>query len=151
MAAIVVVGWVVLDVRWLWSRVEQTQVTAEAFAGKSPRDKHLADIDGYVYAFAEQVIRRLPNTPSRVFVGADDHYFGGRLAYHLYPHNAYMNHDTGALPLVEQCKPGDYVVVFRRKGVVYDTANRTLSWDQQRAVPADILIAHQGSAAFRLR
>jgi len=37
----------------------------------------------------------------RVFVGADDHYFGGRLAYHLYPHNAYMNHDTGALPAVD--------------------------------------------------
>ena len=150
-AAIVVAGWVVLDVRWLWSRLEQTQVTAKTFAGKSPRDKHFADIDGYVYAFAEQLIRRLPSTPSRVFVSADDHYFGGRLAYHLYPHNAYMNHDTGALPSVEQCKPDDFIVVFRRKGVVYDTENRMLSWDQQRAIPADILIAHQGNAAFRLR
>ena len=150
-AAIIATGWLALDVRWLWSRLQQTQATAATYAGKSLREKHLSDIDGYVYAFAEQVILRLPSTPSRVFVGADDHYFGGRLAYQLYPHNAYMNHDTGALPPVERCKPGDFVVIFRRKGVVYDPVNRMLSWDQQRAVPADVLIAHQGNAAFRLR
>ena len=120
-------------------------------SGKPLRDKHLSDFDGYVYAFAEQVKKRLPATSSRVLVGADDQYFGGRLAYHLYPHNVYMNHHTGALPSVDVARPGDFIVVFRRKGVVYDPANRMLSWDQQRAVPADVLIAHQGNAAFRLR
>ena len=149
--AIVGAGWLVLDARWLWFRLEQTKATAAAFSGKSLRERHLADFDGYVYAFAEQVILRLPKTTSRIFVGADDHYFGGRLAYHLYPHNVYMNHDTGSLPAVELFRPGDIVVVFRRTGVVYDPVERMLSWDQRRAVPADILIAHHGNAAFRLR
>jgi hypothetical protein len=42
-------------------------------------------------------------------------------------------------------------VVFRRHGIQYDPANQMLSWDKQPPVRAEILIAHQGNAAFRLR
>jgi hypothetical protein len=143
--------WVLLDARWLWLRAQQTLVTAGTFSGKTLREKHIADIDGYVYSFAEQVRARLPKAPARIYVAADDHYFGGRLAYHLYPHNAYMDHHQGALPPPEKCKPGEYIIVFRRRGVQYDPVQQTLSWDKQAAVPVEILIAHQGNAAFRIR
>ena len=149
--AIVVLAWIVLDARWLWQRIQQTESTASVFAGKTPRDKHVSDVDGYVYAFAEQVITRLPKTPVRIHVASDDQYFGGRMAYHLYPHNANMNRENGGLPSPDRVKAGEYLVVFRRAGVLYDPANRMLTWDQHPAVPVDILIAHQGNAAFRVR
>lgn len=148
---IVATAWIVLDARWLWGRMHQTAATASTFAGKTPRDKHIADVDGYVYAFAEQLTARLPKTPVRIYIASDDQYFGGRLAYHLYPHNANMNREWGGLPAPDRLKAGEYVVVFRRRNVQYDPANRMLSWDQQAPVPVDILIAHQGNAAFRLR
>ena len=155
-ALIVAITWLVLDARWLWSRYQQTKATAATFAGKTSREKHVADIDGYLYSFAEQVRARLPlpkvpAAPLRIYIAADDHYFGARLAYHLYPHNAFMNYDSGALPSPERCKPGEYIVVFRRHGVQYDPEKKTLTWDQHTPVPVDILIAHQGNAAFRIR
>jgi hypothetical protein len=149
--AIVGSMWLMLDARWLWGRLLQTEATAAAFAGKAPRDRHIADIDGYLYAFAEQVLARLPASPARVYVAADDHYFGARMAYHLLPHNAYVDHGGGKLPQSTVIKPGDYVVVFARKNVHYDVDKRMLSWDDQPPVAADLLLAHRGNAMFKLR
>lgn len=148
--AIAVAAWVALDARWLWGRLQQTEATAVIFSGKTLREKHVADVDGYVYAFAEQVHLRLPKTPARVYVTADDHYFGARLTYHLYPHNAYYDHVSGTLPASAQCKPGEYIVVFRRHGVQYDRAEQMLRWDDQPPVRAQLLLAHLGNAVFKL-
>jgi hypothetical protein len=148
--AIVAAAWIALDARWLWDRLQQTQATAAIFSGKSPRDKHIADVDGYGYAFAEQVRARLPSTPARVYVTADDHYFGARLAYHLYPHNVYIDHAGGTLPAAGLYKPGEYIVVFRRHGVQFDRAQEMLSWDGQPPLHAKLLLAHLGNALFKL-
>ena len=147
---IVAVGWITLDARWLWIRMQQTQLTVGVFSGKSPRDKHIADLDGYAFAFAEQVRLRLPKTTPRVYVTADDHYFGARMAYHLYPNNAYVDHGSGSLPPPAQFKPGEYIVVFRRHGVQYDMAQQMLSWDGQPPLRAQLLLAHLGNAMFKL-
>jgi hypothetical protein len=148
--AIVVAAWLILDARWLWLRWQQTESTQSAFAGKLPRDKHLIDVDGYVYAFAEQVRARLPKSSARVYVAADDHYFAARLAYHLLPHNTYLDHGSLALPPASQYKPGEYIVVFRRNGVRYDTVQQTLSWDDQPPLRVQLLLAHLGNALFKI-
>ena len=96
--AIVAAAWIALDARWLWSRMQQTGETASVFSGKSSNEKHLIDLDRNVYAFAEKIRARLPGMPVRIYVTADDHYFGARMAYHLYPNNVFVNHDTGKLP-----------------------------------------------------
>ena len=149
--AIVGIMWLTLDARWLWGRLLQTEATAGIFSGKSERDRHLVDLDGYVYAFAEQVRARLPKSPTRVYVSADDQYFGARMTYHLFPHNAYVDHGSGKLPPSALCKPGDYIVVFRRKNVQYDRDKGLLSWDDQPPVNADLLLAHLGNAMFKLK
>ena len=41
---------------------------------------------------------KLPATPARVFMVADAHYFRGRGAYHLYPHNVYFDPWTNTIP-----------------------------------------------------
>lgn len=151
MFAIVAALWLVLDASWLWARIQQTEATATEFAGKTTREKHIADVDGYAYAFAEQVQARLPKAPARVFITADDHYFGARMAYHLYPHNAYVDHGTGKLPPPQTYKSGDYIVVFRRHNVQYDRDKQLLSWDDQPPVNAEVLLAHLGNAMFRVK
>jgi hypothetical protein len=148
--AIVLVAWGALDARWLWARAQQTQVTAASFAGKSARDKHLADADGEVYAFAEQVRAKLPVSPARVYVTADDQFLRARLAYDLYPHNVYVNHGSGELPLRANVKTGEYIAVFLRHGVEYDSAQQLLRWDGQPAVHAELLLANRGSALFKI-
>ena len=147
---IIVAAWIALDARWLWLRLQQTHATGALFSGKSQREKHISDIDGYVFAFAEQVRARVPNGTARIYVAADDHYFGARMAYHLYPNNVYVDHVTGALPPSAQCKPGEYVVIFRRQGVRYDTALQLLSWDDQPPLHAQVVLAHLGNAMFKL-
>lgn len=148
--AIVAAAWVTLDARWLWARLQQTEATAAIFSGQSPREKHLADVDGYVYAFAEQVRARLPQTPARIYVTGDDQYFRSRLAYHLYPHNAYVDYGGGTLPPPAQCKPGEYIAVFQRRGIQYDAARQMLRWDDQPALRAELLLAEDGNAMFKV-
>jgi hypothetical protein len=148
--AIVASAWITLDTRWLWARLQQTEATAAIFSGKSPREKHLADLDGNVYAFAEQIRAKLPQTPARIYVTGDDQYSRGRLAYHLYPHNAYVDYSGGTLPSPAQCKPGEYIVVFQRRGVQYDPARQMLRWDDQPPLRAELLRAEDGSALFKL-
>jgi hypothetical protein len=149
--AIIVAVWITLDARWLWIRLNQAQATAATFADKSPHEKHLADLDGNVYAFAERVRAKLPTAPARIYVTSDDHYFRARLAYHLFPHNSYVDHGPrGALPPPMYCKPGEYVVVFLRHGVAFDPITQTLSWDGQSPRRVELLHAEDGNALFKL-
>src|SRR5207244_10369124 len=60
------------------------------YAGKDSRNKHLAADDGTLYAFIEKVRGVLPQSPARVFVIADEHYYRGRAAFHLYPQNVWF-------------------------------------------------------------
>ena len=78
--------------------VRQVDATADRFAGKSWVDKRLAVEDGPLFAFVQKAKGVMPSTPVRVFVAADSHYFRGRAAYHLYPHNAFFEARANAIP-----------------------------------------------------
>ena len=120
------------------------------FADKPEIEKHLNDLDGEVFDFALRVRKVLPSEPARVYVASNEHYFRARLAYHLYAHNVWIDHRGGALPGSARCKPGEYIVVFRRNGVQYDPARQLLRWDEQPPLKAELLLAEGGKAAFRI-
>jgi hypothetical protein len=48
-------------------------------------------------------------------------------------------------------RPGDYLVVYLRRGVQYDAAERRLRWDGYPPVEADLLLAATGAALFEIR
>lgn len=143
-------SWLALDSRWLWLRLQQTKLTTSQFAGKTDSEKHLNDVDAEVFDFAQRVRAALPATPARVYVTANEHYFRARLAYHLYAHNVWLDHRGGTLPGAALCRPGEFIVVFRRNGVQYDPARQLLRWDDQPPLKAELLMAEAGKAAFRL-
>jgi hypothetical protein len=145
-----VAAWFALDARWQSNLARQVAVTAELYAGKSWHERHLAADDRMVFAFIEKVRAKLPAPPVRVFMVADEHYYRDRGAYHLYPYNVFFSPWQNAMPPVSAVRPGDYFVVYQRKGVQYDAATQRLRWDGGPAVSAELLFTESGAALFRI-
>jgi hypothetical protein len=143
-------AWMALDARWLWNFARQVDVTARLYAGKSWRERHLAADDGAVFAFIEQARDKLPPFPVRIFVVGDEHYFRDRSAYLLYPYNVFFDPWQNTMPPHGAVHAGDYMVVYRRRGVQYDAAEKRLRWDGGPPIPAELVLADSGAAMFRI-
>ena len=144
-------SWFVLDARWVANVARHTDDTARRYAGKDERDKHLAADDGALYAFIDKALRVMPNERARVFVVADADFFRGRAAYHLYPHNVWFDPYHDALPPADKLRPGDWLVVFQRRGVQYDAALHRVRWDGNVTVPAELKLLDHGNALFEIQ
>jgi len=143
-------GWTVLDLRYTWNLVRQNAETTARYRGLDLREKHLAAEDGDLYAFVEKVRAALPAAPARIFVGAEAHYLRSRAAYHLYPHNVLYDPARDVLPRADALHPGDWLFVFRRRGVQFDGATRRLRWDGGPPVDATLVVGGDGAALFRI-
>ncbi|HEX5864103.1 MAG TPA: hypothetical protein VF014_07580 [Casimicrobiaceae bacterium] len=150
-AGVFVIAWLIIDARWQWNLLRQVRSTHAQYAGKSWQERHLAAEDGPVFAFIEKVREQLPAPPARVFMVADAHYFRDRGAYHLYPYNVYFDPWVNSMPPPSAMRPGDYIVVYQRRGVQYDPAQRRLRWDGSATVDAELLLVDKGAALFRIR
>lgn len=141
-------AWLVLDLRWGWNLVRQVHATAGQYAGKDTRGRLLSADDGLLYAFIEEALKVLPSTPARVFIAADASYFRARAAYHLYPHSVYYDRTENVLPRASSLRPGDWMLVYQRRGIQYDAANRKLKWDDGQVVSAEVKLIESGGALF---
>jgi hypothetical protein len=150
-ASFFVLAWLASDARWQWNLVRQVEATHAQYAGKSWSERHLAAEDGPLFAFIENVRGKLPAQPARIFMAADAHYFRDRGAYHLYPNNVYFDPWSDTMPPPSAMRSGDYVAVYLRRGVEYDTAQQRLQWDRLQPVDADLVLSEPGAALFRVR
>ncbi|MGE5669389.1 MAG: hypothetical protein ACM338_14450 [Betaproteobacteria bacterium] len=152
-AAMVVVlaGWFVLDTRWTLELFRHVRETAQQYAGKDWRDRHLAAEDGALFAFIEKARTMLPTRHVRVFVVADADYFRARAVYHLYPYNAWYVPAQNMLPPVDRLHKGDWIVVYQRRGVQYDAAAHRLRWDGGATIGADLKLLDHGGALFQVQ
>jgi len=150
-AVVALAGWLVLDLRWTTNLARQVAVTADAFAGKAERDRHLADVDGVLYEFVERARAVLPGTPQRIWVASDAPFFNGRAAYHLYPNDVHFAPRDRAMPDRRWVKPGDWLLVFNRRGVEYNARNETLRWDGGAEVPAVLRLPGNSAALFQFK
>jgi hypothetical protein len=145
------IAWLLIDARWQWNLARQASSTHAQYGGKSWQERHLAAEDAALFAFILKVRERLPEPPARVFMLADAVYFRARGAYHLYPYNVYFDPWTDAAPPRSAVRPGDYVVVYQRRGVQYDSAQQRLRWEGTDPLTADLLLVDTGAALFRIR
>ena len=150
-AVVFAASWALLDVRWLWNLARQTQATAAQYAGKDWREKHLAADDGPLFAFIEQVRTALPATPARVFVVSDAHYFRGRAAFHLYPHNVFFESSRNVMPPPADLRAGDWLLVYQRRGVQFDPSANRLRWDNVTPLSAQLKLTGAGAALFQIQ
>lgn len=142
------IAWLVLDARWTWNLVRQAQATVAQYGGKDWRGKHLAAEDGVLFEFVEKARAAMPATPVRVFVGSEADYFRERAAYHLYPHNVYANPRQNTLPPSDLVKPGDWMLVYQRRGVQFNPTTGELRWDGGAPVSAQLKLRGDGAALF---
>ncbi len=151
LVALFVAATLVLDVRWTWNLVRQVRATGFQYAGKDTRDKHLASDDAPLFAFVDKARKVLPEAPARVFVIADAPYFRDRAAYHLYPHNVYFDPLANSIPLASALRPGDWLVVYQRRGIQYSPAEQRLRWDAGQSVAAELKLVDPPGALFRIQ
>jgi len=151
LAAFFLVAWLALDARWTWNLVRQERATAAQYAGKDARERNLASEDGALYAFIEKALAVMPKAPVRVFVAADADYFRGRAAYHLYPHNVYFTARGNALPNAASFRAGDWLLVYRRRGMQFDKAQGRIRWDDGQTLAAEAKLVEPGAALFLIR
>ena len=150
-AIMFVAAWFVLDARWTWNLARQLQETIAQYGGKDWRGKHLAAEDGALFEFVEKARAELPATPARIFIASEADYFRERAAYHLYPHNVYAEPRSNALPPSERLKPGDWMLVYQRRGVQFDPSAGKLRWDGGAPVSAQLKLRGEGAALFLLQ
>ncbi len=149
-AALFLLGWLTLDLRWQWDLTQRLERTRERFADKDGVERRLADLDGPLYRFLGEVRQRLPEKPARLFIISNDPqgFWAGRARYHLLPHNGYAG--LSQLPPASQARPGDYVLILSPlAAVAYNTAQRVLEGGKQR-LPAELLYAAPVGALFRV-
>lgn len=146
-----VMAWFILDARWMLNLGRQVAKTGAQYAGKDWHEKRLAAEDGPLFQFVEKAVAKMPTTPVRVFVAADAHYFRGRAAYHLYPHNVYFDPWYNSLPLAHQLHAGDYFLVYYRRGVQYDPSQQLLRWADNPPLSAEPVLVEPGAALLRIR
>ena len=144
-------SWFVLDARWTWNLARQAQATIAQYGGKDWRGKHLAADDGALFAFVEKARAEMPAAPARVFVASEADYFRERAAFHLYPHNAYAEPRTNDLPPPDRLKPGDWILVYQRRGVQFDPSAGKLRWDGGAPVAAQLKLRGEGAALFLIQ
>lgn len=149
--AVTLGAWLVLDLRWTAQLLRQVGETAQQYAGKDWRERHLAAEDGALFAFIDKARRLLPDRQVRVFVVADADYLRARAVYHLYPYNAWYVPAQNMLPPVDRLHKGDWIVVYQRHGVQYDAAAHRLRWDGGATVAADLELADHGGALFEVQ
>jgi hypothetical protein len=150
LAGLFVVAWLVVDAQWMLNLTRQAEETRTQFGGKDLRERHVAMEDGPLYQFIEKARAKLPAPPVRVFVVADAAYFRGRAAYHLYPHNVLFDPRENSVPPVASLRPGDFVLVYLRRGVQYNAEDRKLRFEGSEPVAAEAVLVEPGAALFRV-
>jgi hypothetical protein len=87
----------------------------------------------------------------RASVASEADYLRERAAFHLYPHNVYANPRRNELPKPEQIKPGDWMLVYQRRGVQFNPATGKLIWDGGPPVSAQLKLRGEGAALFLIQ
>ncbi|TVS10741.1 MAG: hypothetical protein EA419_10010 [Wenzhouxiangella sp.] len=118
-------GWVVLDLRWQADLFGKAHHTLGSFAGVEPRQRGLADHDGRLYAFINELQPVLESRHvNRVFVFSPHEFWRKRARYHLAPWAARAGTD-GFLSSasVAAFAPGDVLLLLDVEGLEARTAN----------------------------
>ncbi|MEO8345768.1 MAG: hypothetical protein ABI607_08745 [Betaproteobacteria bacterium] len=150
-AVMFVTCWLVLDARWTWNLARQIQATAAQYGHKDWVAKHMAAEDAALFDFVQRARAEMPATPARIFIASEPDYFRERAAYHFYPHNVFAEPRRNELPPASSMKPGDWMLVFQRRGVQFDPAAGKLRWDGGEPVSAQLKLRVEGGALFLIQ
>jgi hypothetical protein len=128
--AVLLVPWIAVDLLWQKELMSQLTLTRHQFAGKTVREKHLADIDGPIYRYITRLKDEvLPKTPSRILVLHDSqghNYERLKAQYYLLPHQVF---NFGRKPPQTGLHTIDYILLLGEvPGLEFDAQTSRLVW-----------------------
>lgn len=149
-AALFLLGWLVLDLRWQWDLRQRLERTVASFAGKNEEERRLAALDGEFYRFLQEVRRHLPERPVRLLIVTADPsgFWAGRARYHLLPHNGYAGFTR--LPPRGKLRAGDHILILLPFADLRYDPERQMLQGQGVQLPVEMLHAAASGALFRV-
>ena len=141
--AIVLAGWLVLDLRWQALLWQQHAAALGAFAGRTLDEKRAAERDAPIFAVARRVRDAERPRGGRVLVLSDNTALATRVAWFLYPDNVWVDMRRllrGTPPPPDALKSGDQVVLLLKRDLVFDAANGRLVWPDGRSRAARAIL-----------
>lgn len=143
-AAIFLIGWISLDIKWQFELFRQLGDTQYLYAGKTTEEKKLSAEDGDLYAYIQHLKNNvLPATPARIFILHDSkghNYWRLRAQYHLLPHNIY---NYGRRPQPEYIRDGDWLLLLGDiEGLSYSQEAKTLHWNKHQQLSVELRDEH---------
>jgi len=154
--AIVLAGWLVLDLRWQVLLGQQHAAVWSAFAGRTLDEKRAVERDAPIFAVARRIRDAERPRGGRVLVLSDSEALATRVAWFLYPDNVWVDrrHSSSVpLPLPpDALRRGDQVVLLLKRGFAWDPAGGRLVWPDGRSREARaILVDGPGFALLEIR
>ncbi len=134
-AAILLLGWMLLDARWLYNLLQQMQVTSAVYAGKTLDQQYQSGLDADYHAYFQRLIDQvLPAEPQIMYVlDNDTDYYRAKVPWLLAPHNIY---NLGRHPRVEFAAKGGYILLLDQiPGLSFDQLSGTLRWGSNEELP----------------
>lgn len=134
---ILLMGWMLLDMHWLYGLVQQAQITRTVYAGKSLDEQYLSSMDADYYSYFQRLIEQvLPGSPQFIYVlDNNTDYYRAKVPWLLAPHNIFSQ---DKYPRPEYAVKGGYVLILEQiPDLRYDLITRSLRWGQYGSLPAE--------------
>jgi len=143
--AIVLAGWLVLDLRMQALLWQQHAASWSAFAGRTLDEKRAAERDAPIFSVARRIRDAERPRGGRVLVLSDSSALATRIAWFLYPDNVWVDmrrSTVGPPPLLppEALRRGDQVVLVLKHGFAWDPAGGRLVWPDGRSREARAIL-----------
>lgn len=156
MAAALLIPWIALDLLWQSDLATQLDETKTLFAGKTQHEKHLADREGTLYAYAQHLKENFLPAPGKkiLLLHDSDHMTYTRLKaqYYLLPHNVF-NYDR--LPQENAANNADYILALGDiEALVFSEETDTLNWTTENgkneSLVASLIERHPLGALYKI-
>jgi hypothetical protein len=134
-AAILLLGWILMDARWLYNLLQQAQVTKQVYAGKSLDQQYRAGVDADYFAYFQRLVNEvLPGEPQILYVlDNNTDYYRAKVPWLLAPHNVF---NQNRYPRPAYAAKGGYVLVLEEiPGLQFDRFGGALRWGRDNQLP----------------
>lgn len=139
------IGWLLLDLRWQWELSVHTARAWDDYAGQPWLQRYRAMGNTDIAEFLFEAREHLPAEPAWVLFAGETFNITRRGPHFLYPHSA-----VGGTPKPERLQPGDFVILFRRPDPRFDDANNILRWEDGETVPARQLWRNKDGVVYEV-
>lgn len=142
--------WVALDLAWQTRLIKQVSDTQRLFAGKDTEAKRAAGPDAALVELVSGITPLLDADEARVFVASTDQYSGMRVAYYLYPRNAFWSMHLHELPVNSFLRSGDYIALVNPTDFRFNEARGALVAPGRAKLSAQLLYSSPAGSLLRL-